>query len=40
LIAAVAALCGLLFGYDIGVISGALLLFRKDLFFPPCCKAS
>lgn len=30
LIAATAALCGLLFGYDTGVISGALLFLKKD----------
>ena len=30
LIAATAALCGLLFGYDTGVISGALLFVKKD----------
>lgn len=30
LIAATAALCGLLFGYDTGVISGALLFLKRD----------
>lgn len=30
LIATTAALCGLLFGYDTGVISGALLFLKKD----------
>ena len=35
LIAAVAALCGLLFGYDTGVISGALLFIRKDFALSP-----
>ncbi|SRR5579883_65594 len=34
-IAAVAALCGLLFGYDTGVISGALLFIRKDFVLSP-----
>ena len=29
-IASTAALCGLLFGYDTGVISGALLFLKKD----------
>ena len=29
-IAITAALCGLLFGYDTGVISGALLFLKKD----------
>lgn len=35
LIASVAALCGLLFGYDTGVISGALLFIRKDFLLSP-----
>jgi sugar porter (SP) family MFS transporter len=35
LIAATAALCGLLFGYDTGVISGALLFFKKDFMLSP-----
>src|SRR5579872_2313389 len=35
LIAGVAALCGLLFGYDTGVISGALLFIRKDFLLSP-----
>ncbi len=35
LMAAVAALCGLLFGYDTGVISGALLFVKKDFSLSP-----
>jgi MFS family permease len=35
LIAATAALCGLLFGYDTGVISGALLFLKKDFLLSP-----
>lgn len=35
LIAATAALCGLLFGYDTGVISGALLFLKKDFALSP-----
>jgi sugar porter (SP) family MFS transporter len=35
LIAGTAALCGLLFGYDTGVISGALLFFKKDFMLSP-----
>src|SRR5579872_4832873 len=35
LIAAVAALCGLLFGYDTGVISGALLFIKNDFVLSP-----
>lgn len=35
LIAATAALCGLLFGYDTGVISGALLFLKKDFSLSP-----
>src|SRR5438309_7199997 len=35
LMAAVAALCGLLFGYDTGVISGALLFLKKDFSLSP-----
>jgi len=35
LIAATAAVCGLLFGYDTGVISGALLFLKKDFAMSP-----
>src|SRR5580658_7115667 len=35
LIASTAALCGLLFGYDTGVISGALLFLKKDFLLSP-----
>jgi MFS family permease len=35
LIKATAALCGLLFGYDTGVISGALLFLKKDFGLSP-----
>lgn len=34
-VAAVAALAGLLFGYDTGVISGAILFLRKDFSLQP-----
>ena len=35
LIAVVAAICGFLFGYDTGVISGALLFIKKDFSLSP-----
>jgi hypothetical protein len=35
LVAGVAAICGLLFGYDTGVISGALLFVKKDFSLSP-----
>jgi len=35
LIAVIAALCGLLFGYDTGVISGALLFVKRDFGLSP-----
>jgi len=34
-IATIAAICGLLFGYDTGVISGALLFIKKDFSLSP-----
>jgi len=40
LIAAIAALGGLLFGYDTGVISGAELFFTKDFHLSPQLPAS
>src|SRR5689334_18162121 len=35
LVAVVAAICGFLFGYDTGVISGALLFIKKDFSLSP-----
>ena len=35
LVAVVAAICGLLFGYDTGVISGALLFVKRDFSLSP-----
>jgi major inositol transporter-like SP family MFS transporter len=35
LVTVVAAICGLLFGYDTGVISGALLFVKKDFSLSP-----
>ena len=40
LAAAVSALGGMLFGYDIGVISGAILFIKTDFFLPALRKSS